>query len=35
MARHRNDVPNSDNIIKLKAATWLLQKVLPFCLEDF
>ena len=35
MARRRNDVPNSDNIIKLKAAIGLLQKVFPFCLEDF
>ena len=35
MAKHRNDVPNSVNIIKPKAATRQLQKVLPFCLEDF
>ena len=35
MAKHRNDVPNSINIIRPKAATRQLQKVLPFCLEDF
>ena len=35
MAKHRNNVPNSVNIIKPKAATRKLQKVLPFCLEDF
>ena len=35
MAKHRNDVPNSVNIIKPKAATRQLQKVLPFFLEDF
>ena len=35
MAKHRNDVPNSVNIIKLKAATRQQQKVLPFFLEDF
>ena len=35
MAKHRNDLPNSVNIIKPKAATRQLQKVLPFCLEDF
>ena len=35
MAKHRNDVPNSVDIIKPKAATRQLQKVLPFCLEDF
>ena len=35
MSKHRNDVPNSLNIIKVNPATRKWQKVLPFSWKDF